>query len=607
MHKLNTYILGIHMGHDGAAALFQDGNLIGAVQEERFNRIKNFSGYPTQSIGYLLNKVGISKSSIKFVCIAGKQLGKELPLEVIRGRLNDNKNKLKLNVTTAAAGFLKSDKLRKSLYSTDKASDLLRKEIRKLGFENAQFEFFDHHACHAASAFYSSPFSNALILTQDGKGDGSSGTIFEGCNTAITELSRQSDVDSIGQIYAEVTRFLGFRPNRHEGKITGLAAYGNPRVCNHAFSDLVDEIGVVIKRSDALEIIEDWADGITIKDKLGILANHPDILPYEINAAKLQKWFKRKFESASREDISAAVQNAVEDWVVELCTNAVNQYSREESVNICLAGGLFANVKINQRVRENIEQVDNVYVQPSMGDSGLALGAAQLCFYQNQKNATRLEYLDHAYLGPDFSDSQIEEAFNEFEDLIFCEKSSDIEQELGKLLHQGLIIGRFHGRMEWGPRALGNRSILIRPIQKGINDTVNERLRRSEFMPFAPSVLDYRAKDYFKGYRDDHYAADYMTITYDVFPEMVEQIEAVVHVDNTARPQVVKESVNPSYYKILKAYEEHSGIGCIVNTSFNLHEEPIICSPRDALRALQEGAVDVLAIENYLVKLKIGD
>ena len=607
MNNTSTNILGIHLGHDGAAALFQDGNLIGAVQEERFNRIKNYSGYPAQSIIYLLKNAGISKSSVDIISIAGKHLGKELPLDVLRGRLDNNQNNLKLKMTTAAAGFLKSDKLRKSLYSTDKASDLLRKEIKKLGFINAQVEFFDHHACHAASAFYSSPFSNSLILTQDGKGDGCSGTIYEGCNTTLTELSRQSDVDSIGQIYAEVTRFLGFRPNRHEGKITGLAAYGNPQICNHAFSDLVDEIGMVIKRSDALEYIEDWAAGITIKDRLGILANHPDILPYEINAAKLQKWFKRKFEGASREDISAAVQNAVEEWVVKLCTNAVNQYSRDESLNICLAGGLFANVKINQRVRENIEQVDNVYVQPSMGDSGLALGAAQLSFYQNQKNVTRLEYLDHAYLGPDFSDSQIEESFNEFEDLIFWEKSSDIEHELGKLLHQGLIIGRFHGRMEWGPRALGNRSILIRPTQKGINDTVNERLRRSEFMPFAPSVLDYRAKDYFKGYREDHYAADYMTITYDVFPEMVEQIEAVVHVDNTARPQVVKESVNPSYHKILKAYEKHSGIGCIVNTSFNLHEEPIICSPQDALRALQEGAVDVLAIENYLVKLKIGN
>jgi carbamoyltransferase len=594
------YILGVHVGHESSAALLRHGAVIGAAQEERFTRIKNYSGYPNESIKFLLAEAGIGQKDISCIVVPGVSLGMELPFDVLRARCGGYVNKTWLKFKIVTTGLLRFNVLRRRLYDVTRAHIFLRREFQRRGFTAAKVEFIDHHTCHAASAFFSSPFETALVFTQDGKGDGTSGTVFQGQGNRLREVSRQRAIDSIGQIYAEVTRYLGFRPNRHEGKVTGLAAFGDPNSFLRNFHALVDEIDVVVYRSRALEGFSGWHGG-GFKSKLAILASHPEVLPYAVNAAKLQLWLEKNCSRASREDIAAAVQRAVEDWVVKWVAYNVSSSGGAQPVNVCLAGGLFANVKINQRVREGVPGVANLYVQPAMGDSGLALGAAQLYWHRNGPAHARMYHLTHAYLGPRYGVQAIESALRDFGEGIIWRKVSRIEEEIGRLLNDGAIVGRFSGRTEWGPRALGNRSILIRPTQKGINDTVNKRLRRNEFMPFAPSVLDYRARDYFVGYNDSHIAAEFMTTTYNVHPEVVKQIEAVVHVDNTARPQIVRERTNPSFYKLLQAYEKNSGIGCVVNTSFNLHEEPIVNSPQDALRALLEGAVDVLALESYLV------
>ncbi|MEP7299889.1 MAG: carbamoyltransferase C-terminal domain-containing protein [Caldimonas sp.] len=596
------YILGVHLGHHSSAALSKDGVVIGAVEEERFTRRKDQSGYPKESIAYVLSRGGISPEAVDAVAVPGMRLGADMPYQVVRRYFGYSDHGLAFRAKATAAASLNSGWLRRSLYPMAATRDFISAELGRRGFHRARVEFHDHHESHAASAFYSSPFAEALVLTQDGKGDNCSGSVFVGSGNILKAIARQPQTDSVGQIYHEVTRFLGFMPNRHEGKIMGMAAFGNPATFIDAFRGLVARTHPVIERSHVLDDAN-WRKGMTFRDRVRVLSNHPDNLDFEIRARKLQAWLETNTGNGERADVAAAVQQAVEDWMVELCRWHVGSLHGSAARNICLAGGLFANVKVNQRLRESVPGVRNIYIQPAMGDSGLSLGAAQLCWHRSEPEAVR-NFLEHVFLGPDYSDRETAAVLEQWKERVVWERHENAEELIGQLLHEGNIVGRFNGPLEWGPRALGNRSILVRPTDRRINAEVNRRLRRTEFMPFAPSVLDYRAGDYFMGYRDDHIAADFMTVTYNVRPEKMHEIEAVVHVDNTARPQVVREKTNPSYHRILRAYERCSGIGCVVNTSFNVHEEPIVNSPEDALRTLEQGAVDVLAIGNYFVRMR---
>lgn len=597
-------ILGIHVGHDSSAALYMNHNLIGAVQEERFSRLKNHSGFPRQSVDYLLKEAKLSPGQVDVIAIPGRNLGLELPIDQLRWRFGLKSSRLVYHLKLVFVGLFNIEVLRKTIFNQVLTETLIRNEIDNLGFVNATVTYVDHHECHAASAFFSSPFDSALIITQDGKGDGTSGSIYSGEGRKIVELQRQSCENSIGQIYAEVTRFLGFKPNKHEGKVTGLAAYGDPKVCSDQLRELVQSSEPKIVR---LNLGRHFCLPLSIRsliDLIYALANHEISSTYEINSLKLRGWFRKRLSKFSREDISAAVQAVSEDWITSNCQAALRQYSGGNPINVCLAGGFFSNVKINQRIRENVDLTKNIFVQPAMGDSGLALGAAQIIVNRVASDDFLFQPMKHAYLGPEYTKKQIKEVLEEFSLAVSFYEPGDIEEAIAGFLVQNQIVGRINGRTEWGPRALGNRSILISPSDYSINDTVNKRLNRSEFMPFAPSVLDYRAKDYFKNFDDEHYASMFMTMTYDVYPDMIDEIKAVVHVDGTARPQVVRACDNLSYYKILQHFEQLTGIGCIVNTSFNLHEEPIVNSPIDGIKGLLANAVDVLAIGPFIVTKK---
>ena len=284
---------------------------------------------------------------------------------------------------------------------------------------------------------------------------------------------------------------------------------------------------------------------------VGVLASHSNHSKYQLNSIALRNFFKKIFKGKSKEDISASIQSVTEAWVLEWCKYNLEKVNRDKRINICLAGGLFANVKINQVIKEKTTFGGSLFVQPAMGDAGLSLGAAQLIWHERQKTR-RMRSLEHAYLGPVYKKNYIKETICKFENKIYWKTFKKIEPEIAKLLHDGKVIGRFAGRSEWGPRALGNRSILIRPVNADINQKMNKRLNRSEFMPFAPSVLDYRAADYFYKYKTDDFAANFMTTTYGVKIEKIKEIEAVVHVDNTARPQVVSYKSSPSFFEVLK-------------------------------------------------------
>jgi carbamoyltransferase len=258
-------------------------------------------------------------------------------------------------------------------------------------------------------------------------------------------------------------------------------------------------------------------------------------------------------------------------------------------------------VKVNQRVRE-LDCVDDVYVHPNMGDGGLAMGAAYAVWSDRVHRAGEVplpRFLPTVYLGPSYSDAQIESALKKSG--LAYEKHADIENRVAELIRQDRIVGRFNGRMEYGPRALGNRSILASATDKRINDWLNKRLKRTEFMPFAPSILEEDAADFFLGWSSQHTPARFMAMTYDMPNEKAALVPAVSHVDLTARPQVVRKKDNPSYYRIIERYKALTGLPVIINTSFNMHEEPIVCTPEDAIRSLVDGSVDVLAIGNYIV------
>jgi carbamoyltransferase len=299
-----------------------------------------------------------------------------------------------------------------------------------------------------------------------------------------------------------------------------------------------------------------------------------------------------------REDIAAAAQALLEEHVVQFSRAFVDEIGIPDVV---LAGGIFANVKVNQRIAE-IDGVDSVFIHPNMGDGGTATGAAMLVWADHlheQGKVLEPEKIGNVYYGAGFSESEIQNTLLKYS--FNMRRSDNIEADTAELVARKKIVGRFDGRMEYGPRALGNRSILADPTDQTINDWLNDRLKRTEFMPFAPSVLHEAAPKMYRHYSPGEYPSYFMTITFDVEKEWIERAPAVSHVDGTARPQVVTETANPSYYKILKEYEKRTGLPLFVNTSFNMHEEPIVCTPDDALRSLDRGCVDVLSIGPFLV------
>ena len=470
-----------------------------------------------------------------------------------------------------------------------------------MALRDRPLDFFDHHECHAATAYFPTPYETALVLTQDGRGDLVSGTVSIGRGGRLERIQTQSSDDSIADLYAGVTKFLGFKPLRHEGKVTGLAAFGRDTLLREkieALFTVAPDGRIMRRRSSELEA-DSGIVNLTSREQKLVKAGPVEYREFDRFGIVFQYWLARHAAGMSREDVAYAIQAATENVIQRSTINFVRHAGLSSPLNICVAGGLFANVKLNQRLRDSVPGVQDVFVQPAMSDCGLSVGAAMLMHQQD--GGTRVAPLKDVYLGTRYSDDEIEAVLREWTTPISFEKVVDIEQTIARLASERRVIGRFNGPMEFGPRALGNRSILLHPGDASMNAVMNQRLKRTEFMPFAPSVLDRRASDYFVGYEDHHVTADWMTITYDVNKTKRDEIAAVVHVDGTARPQVVKEASNRSYYRILSEFEKLTGIGCMVNTSFNMHEEPIVASPQDALRAFDLGSVDVLAIGSFIV------
>lgn len=568
-------ILGISDHVNSGAAVIVDGKVVAAVNEERLVRKKMVFGVPRKSIALVLQLANLKPSEIDRVAIGtinGHLINDYIEFKgwfkLDRGLIKQ----LFFQAGSKLSRFRDSFPALETLYYRlrEPVFSHRRKALKKILAEEfgiyCPIHFLDHHYAHACSAYFSSGFDDALVVTMDGGGDGISSRIYDASGGRLTKLHEISSFNSLGNYYAYVTHLCGFQAGKHEGKITGLAAYGEP-----IYQELLNRLITF--------------DGGTIVNKGNLF--------YESALSGIAKLLP---EGWDRKDLSASIQCHSEDLVRKYVG-----YWRERTGrrNVTLAGGLFANVKINQRVHE-LKGVEQVLVHPGMTDEGLAVGAALALNGQLSKEpaAVTRRCFDHVFLGPSYSDEEIEKALGAA--AVPYNRSENVEEEIADLLAQGYVVARFNGRMEYGPRALGNRSILYKPSDPAVNDWLNKCLKRTEFMPFAPSVLAEEGKRLFERIGGAENTARFMTVTFDCTPWMKAACAGVVHVDGTARPQLVSEADNPSYYKIIEAFHRKTGIPCIVNTSFNIHEEPIVCGPEDAVRAFRIGHLDILAIGPYI-------
>ncbi|MEZ4652789.1 MAG: carbamoyltransferase C-terminal domain-containing protein [Candidatus Eisenbacteria bacterium] len=395
-------------------------------------------------------------------------------------------------------------------------------------------------------------------MTLDGGGDGLCSRVYRVEHGRFEHLNSLRSYHSIGNYYAYVTKICGFTAHKHEGKITGLAAYGKP-----IYLDLLSKM---IRYEDG-----------NIR-----------------NAGNAYYWSAvRKIEAAlpqgyKIEDLAASMQKLLEQVVVDYCRYWVEQSGIPQ---VALAGGVFANVRLNQFLHE-LDCVEQLFIHPGMGDEGLSYGAAMTP--NALPDGFTAPPVDDVYLGPGYTDEEIEAELRRRG--VPYRRTDRLEEQIAELLAQGHVVARFWGRMEYGPRALGNRSVLYQPNDPSANDWLNKHLKRTEFMPFAPVVTTDQADRCFHRVAGAEHAARFMTITFDCKPEMQKLCPGVTHVDGTARPQIIREKDNPGYHRILTEYTRLTGLPAIVNTSFNVHDEPIVCSPEDAINGFLDGDLDYLAL-----------
>ncbi|MCB9252286.1 MAG: hypothetical protein H6605_07440 [Flavobacteriales bacterium] len=599
-------ILGINFGHDSSACLTVNSKIVIAIEEEKMSRIKQDHGWPEHAIQKIFKSTGLKPSDIDVVAFGGTSYENNGANE-IKFRFSKDPAFKKLEVRDRILTYYG---VKKSTISSQNQT-LFEEEIKKKGFSKASVVFYNHHLCHAYSAFYAAPFISDLIITADGFGDMEAFNYY-GFNEkdGIYPIQINDYSKSIGQFYSSITKLLGFRPMRHEGKITGLAAYGKDTELVEKFRGLFryDHEGNLQRfpfiETSELKIDKKDLAKLSLRERINFSTSENKIgREYAYLGLKMYNWIVDVTNGHTKEDIAYACQLITEEVVLKHTQIILDKYFKGKKVKVTLAGGLFANVRVNQEIFE-MDDVENVFIQPAMGDSGLALGAAVMHDVKsNNKTLTDSYKFQTTFLGPEYSEdleSFIKTVGPEYD----VRKMEQPAREIAKLINDNVIIGFWHGSMEWGPRALGHRSMILNTFDRKVNDTLNQRLNRTEFMPFAPSVIDYMVKTYMPAFDDNCPAADYMTITYDVDPKYHDLLQAVVHVDGTARPQIVRKEANPYYYDIIDEFYKLSGCGAIVNTSFNVHEEPIVSTPETAFKALKDDRIDVLILEDYYLKKK---
>jgi carbamoyltransferase len=590
----DIYVLGIHgfsahsrrSMHNSGVALLKNGEVIFASDEERFSRMKNDGLFPYQALEAMYKETGITPKDITYVAMPDRK-----PIWQLRKVIKY------IAKTYFETGVFTSNYLRESLKRT-----LQLKRIVPENLSHCRVFFVEHHLAHAASVYYSSPWENSTIITIDGSGDFSmSGIVGIGKRNKIDIIKRLNGFYSPGIYYMIITEILGFISGRHEGKVTGLAAFGkhNSELEKHFeyFLQYKKDKLDFYSKNVAFEIDDyiskHWVNGYNPELGTGSIAEQEYM---KIKQQQLST-FRVHFTNHTKEDIAYAAQNRLEEVVTEHI-EAVVQETKVK--NVCVAGGIFANVKLNQKIKE-LYCVNNLFVYPAMNDSGLSVGSALHVYHSVLKNDFKGKVIKDLYLGIDSKNNDEVESLLKNKKIQF-QQVDNIELKIAQALSSNKIVAHFFGRSEYGPRALGNRSIFAPATNTNVNDSLNKKLNRTEFMPFAPILLAEDANELISDWNEDEQNTRFMTITNNVTPKMKEIAPAIVHIDGTARPQIIKLSDNERVYNILKEYKRITNIPVLVNTSFNLHEEPIVNTPEDALKVLEQKAVDVLVINNFYIE-----
>ncbi|NKB57499.1 MAG: hypothetical protein GKS00_14330 [Alphaproteobacteria bacterium] len=580
--------------HDSAAALVEDGQIVAAAQEERFTRRKHDSDYPAQAINYCLSAAGITLGDVDFVAFYDKPF---LKFERL----------LETYVAFAPRGF-KSFSMAIPVWIKEK---LFQKSllVRKLKEQAPNFDwdsqllFAEHHQSHAASAFFPSPFEDATVLTMDGVGEWATASVAEGSGNNLAMTREIHWPHSLGLLYSAFTFYTGFRVNSGEYKVMGLAPYGDPKYRDLILGTLID-----LKEDGSFRLNLDYFDYCTglrmTNSRFDELFDGPARGPKELLTQKHM-------------DLAASIQAVTEEVMLRL-TRAL---AKEGSRNLCLAGGVALNCVANGKVLRD-GAFENIWVQPAAGDAGGALGAALTAYhsFQNQPRHVNgvMDAMEGSYLGPSYPQDEIESRLlaegARFEVL----DETALTKAIADALADEKAIGWFQGRMEFGPRALGGRSILGDPRSPSMQKTLNLKVKyRESFRPFAPSVLREEVSDWF----DIDTDSPYMLMVADVNPERQREmtaeeqalfgidklniarsdIPAVTHVDYSARIQTVHAETNPRYHALISAFKQRTGCPVLVNTSFNVRGEPIVCTPEDAFRCFMGSEIDVLAVGNCVL------
>jgi carbamoyltransferase len=568
-------ILGISNAvHNSSAALVDNGTIINAVDEERISRHKRDGRIPVGAVNAVLRESQPSTiTSIAVSGVAGASIGRRIDRKITNSGIPSPVSFAKCYDGLWQRGI--SKELVKNTADELAAETPLESDSSRLV---NKMEYVDHHYAHAAGAYFTSGFDEATVLTVDSGGDGLSSSVYHGYDGSLSLVFANSSVDSIGALWSKVPTVFGFKGARHAGKFMGLAAYAQkPPV------ELREKVEELIQ-IDGMNITNPW------KKNTGN--------EYETQVRDLRD----RFGQYTAPQVARALQTRTKEIIAELARNAVNETGCS---NVAISGGVMANVKANQRIYQ-LPTVEKVWVQQAMSDSGLSIGNAYVLGARDF--GWQPERLESVALGPSYGEQALTNAIRQGDTDAEFEVGSptdvdSIATTVADHLVDNDVVCLFRGRMEYGPRALGQRSILYPPTDPDAIDWLNKRLDRTEFMPFAPVTLREAAKECYEGYDAQRCpAADHMTTSFDCTDTMKERSPGVVHVDGTARPQIIDESDDELYYSILQAYYERSGIPSLINTSFNMHGEPIVCTPKQAVESWRKSTNELLVLEDRILK-----
>jgi carbamoyltransferase len=591
-----TRILGISaFYHDSAAALIVDGKIIAAAQEERFTRKKHDPSYPSNAINYCLLEANISLDQVDYIAFYDKPF---LKFERL----------LETYIALAPKG-LQSFRMSMPIWLREKLflKDMLIKEIKKIdkNFDDTKMMFGEHHFSHAASAFYASPFEEAVVLTLDGVGEWATTTVAIGKGYELNIVKEIHFPHSLGLLYSAFTYYIGFRVNSGEYKVMGLAPYGKPKYKDLILNKLID-----LKEDGSFRLDQsyfNYTTGLTmVNQKFANLFGKPVRKP---DTDELTQFHM---------DIAASVQAVTEEVILTMTRSLAKEYSIP---NLCMAGGVALNCVANGKILRD-KVFKDIWIQPASGDAGGALGGALAVWHKELNNPREVnpnDAMKGSYLGPSYEQNSIEKELSDCEAKFDSVTEDEMIEQTAQALANGKAVGWFQDRMEFGPRSLGSRSILGDPRSEEMQKTLNLKVKyRESFRPFAPSVLREDVADWFEADYDSPYMLLVDDVKKDKRIEMtVEEeslfgidklnvkrssIPAITHVDYSARIQTVHKETNPKYHALITKFKEKTGCSVVVNTSFNVRGEPIVCTPEDAFRCFMGTELDVLVVGNCVLR-----